>query len=123
MKALASLICFCLLLVACGDDGALSSAEREWCSFPDASEDSAVKFDIIFEAGLGLGLQMDALNAQAAVMTEENVATGMSVDEAARAVSDDLLEMDDYISSCQTAFASCSKYVNSTDAEDFCPVD
>ena len=122
MKSLVLLVSLCLLLVACSDEGALTGAEREWCSIPDASEESALKFDRIFEAGVGLGLQMDVVNAQAARLSDENVTAGMSLDEAARAVSAKLLETDDYVSACQAAFASCSDDIITTEAQDVCPV-
>ena len=120
LKTFAYLLLLSLLIGSCGDDGLLTSEEREWCSITDATEESAVKFDLIFEAGLNLELQMDVINARAGVLNEEYAAEGMSVDEAARAVSGDLIEMDDYMAACQEAFAFCSDYYGLTD-EDLCP--
>jgi hypothetical protein len=120
MKALAALLVLCSMLVSCGENTTiedseattgssevdLTAAEREWCSFADASDDSALKFDLIFEAGLILQLPMDALNAQAGELLDEYVQAGMSVDEAARRVSSDLLQVPTFIAACKEAYAN-----------------
>jgi hypothetical protein len=99
-------------LVSCSDDGAttaddgsLTAEEREWCSFADSSEESALRFDVIFEAGLGLGLEMDAMNAQAATISREYVAQGLTLDEAARRTSEQLLEDETFTAACKQAYA------------------
>ncbi len=127
MKALSLLLATCILLAACASaddaDGGTSftAAEREWCAITDASENSALKFDVVFEAGINLGLDMDLLNAQAAASNEEHHAAGMSDDEAARAVSDELLEMADYRAACQDAFRFCAQHADPTIADAICP--
>ncbi len=83
----------------------LSTDEREWCSFAGASEADAERFDRIFDAGLSLGLPMDALNSQAAGLREEYVAEGMSLDEATRRVSEQLLEVETFVAACKEAYA------------------
>ena len=109
MRTIAFLLALSVAIVACGDDAVgdteLTAAEREWCTFEDASEDSALRFDIIFEAGITLELPMDQLNAQAAGLLEEYIAEGMTVDEAARRVSDELLDTETFIVACKQAFA------------------
>jgi len=112
MKALATLLVLCSVLISCGDDesstledGPLTANEREWCSFTDSSEESALRFDVIFEAGLGLGLEMDAMNAQAATISREYVAQGLTLDEAARRTSEQLLEDETFIAACKQAYA------------------
>lgn len=104
MKALAALLVLCSLLVSCGDDGPLTAEEREWCSFGDSSEQSALRFDVIFQAGLGLELPMDEMNAQAAGLVEEYMADGMTRDEAVSRVSDDLLQEETFVAACKAAF-------------------
>jgi len=112
MKALAVLLVLCSVLVSCGDDGSstaedgpLTAAEREWCSFADSSEESAFRFDIIFEAGLALSLPVDAMNAQAAELNEEYLSQGMTNDEAARRTSEQLLDDETFIAACKQAYA------------------
>lgn len=88
----------------------------------DASENSAVVFDVIFEAGLGLDLPMDELNAKAGSLNEQYLAEGMAVDEAVRAVSTDLLEDDVYIAACQAAYGACPDFlISSAAANEICP--
>jgi len=112
MKALAALLVLCSVLISCGEDGSstpedgpLTAAEREWCSFVDSSEESALRFDIIFEAGLALGLPVDAMNAQAAELNDEYLAQGMTNDEAARRTSEQLLDDETFIAACEQAYA------------------
>jgi hypothetical protein len=84
---------------------ALSSAEHEWCSFTGENEADARRFDQIFEAGLELQLNMDAINARAAGLRREYETAGMSPDEAVRAVSNELLEDPDFRAACAAAYA------------------
>ena len=112
MKALAALLVLCSVLVSCGDDatlttedGPLTSAEREWCTLGDSTEESANRFDLIFEAGLGLGLQMDAVNAQASTINREYLDQGLTVDEAALRTSEQLLDDETFIAACKQAYA------------------
>jgi hypothetical protein len=109
-RSLILVLVIALVVIACGDDettaGTLTAAEREWCGFDAADDEAAMRFDQIFEAGLGLGLPMDALNAQAAALRTQYAEQGMSDDEAVRAVSDDLLREEAYISACQAAYAT-----------------
>jgi hypothetical protein len=111
MKALVALFILCSVLISCGDDGQstaedgpLTAAEREWCNLGDSSEETALRFDVIFQAGLALGLPMDELNAQAAGLLEDYMADGMTRDEAVSRVSDDLLDEPTFIAACQEAF-------------------
>ena len=104
MKALAALLIICSVSVSCSDDGPLTAEEREWCSLGDSSEETASRFDVIFEAGLHLELPMDAMNAQAAGLLEEYMADGMTRDEAVSRISDDLLQEPTFIEACQAAF-------------------
>ena len=111
MKALAVLVVLCSVLVSCGDDepsaaedGPLTAEEREWCTLADSTEETARRFDVIFEAGLSLGLPMDAMNAQAAALLEEHMADGMTRDEAVSRVSEDLLQEPTFIEACQAAY-------------------
>jgi len=118
MKTLSATLVMSIALVACGGDSTssdetgdndppteLTAAEREWCSFPDGSDESAFRFDLIFEAGLALGLPVDEMNAQASEGRAEYVNSGMDLDEATRAVSADLLEDDVFIAACKLAFS------------------
>ena len=112
MKTLAALLVVCSVLTSCADDGPstaedgpLNAAEREWCSFVDSSEESALRFDIIFEAGLELGLDVDAMNAQASELNAEYLAQGMALDEAARRTSEQLLDDETFIAACKQAYA------------------
>ncbi len=92
-----------------GDTGSpteLTAAEREWCSFPDGSDESALRFDLIFEAGLALGLPVDEMNAQASELRAEYESSGMDLDAATRAVSADLLEEEVFITACKLAFSN-----------------
>ena len=59
----------------------LTEEAREWCRFTGATEADAVRFDQIFEAGLGLGLNMDVVNATAGGKRLEYEEAGMSVPE------------------------------------------
>ena len=111
MKALAALLVLCSVLISCGDDGPstaedgpLTAAEREWCTLGDSTDETANRFDLIFEAGLSLGLPVDALNAQSAALLEEYMADGMTRDEAVARVSDDLLNEPTFIEACQAAY-------------------
>lgn len=93
-------------IVSTGDPvAALTAAEREWCSFTGASEEDALRFDQIFEAGLALDLKMDVVNAFAAGLREEYEAAGMSPDEAVKAVSNEMLVNADFATACKAAYA------------------
>lgn len=99
-----------VVLTACGDDdasddSALTNEEREWCSLDEASDETAFRFDQIFEAGLALGLPMDALNAQASALRTEYAEEGLDDDEQVKAVSEALLEEPVYIQACRQAYA------------------
>lgn len=104
MRILSAAIALTIIVTGCSE-GALSSAEREWCTFDDSSEESALRFDLIFEAGIILELPMDALNAQAAASLQDYIAEGLTVDEAARRVSDELLETETFVVACKQAYA------------------
>jgi hypothetical protein len=104
-RAAAALLALTLALTACSDDGPLSNAEREWCSFTGSTEADALKFDIIFEAGLSLDLNMDVLNAQAGALQDEYLDQGLAADEAVKKVSEDLFEYEDFVAACGAAYA------------------
>lgn len=102
----AVLLAASLAIAACGgDDSVLTADEREWCSLTDASEESALRFDLIFEAGLYLRLNMDLVNAQADEARAGYQDAGMTPDEAVRAVSDELLDSEDYAAACKVAYS------------------
>lgn len=107
MKFLRMMVVMGLVLVGCGgaDDG-LSADERAWCTFTGASEEDALKFDIIFERGLELNLGMDFINANAAELRAQYEADGMSPGDAVAAVSKDLLKFEDFVTACKSAFAT-----------------
>lgn len=105
MRRIAPLLTLCSLLVACGGDASLTEAEREWCSYADDSAASAERFDLIFEMGLALGLDMDTVNAHAAGLRAEYEAEGLTASEAIARVSADLLETESYAEACRAAFA------------------
>lgn len=96
-----------LILPACGgdDDSLLTAEEREWCSFADATEESAQHFDVIFEAGLALNLDMDLINISASEARDKYEAEGMSPDEAVRAVSDDMANDETFAAACKLAYS------------------
>lgn len=121
MKVPALFLVLILLAPACGESAQSVSGEREWCAFPDASEASALKFDLIFEAGSSLNLDMGAVNADAGALNADYLASGMTDDEAARAVSDDLLEMPDFVTACELAFATCGERVDPAMVDEICP--
>lgn len=110
-KALSVLLAMALLLAACGGDNAadedslLTAAEREWCNFADASEESAQRFDLIFEAGLALDLNMDLVNFFASEARDKYEAEGLDADAAVRAVSDDMAKNPDFAAACKLAYA------------------
>ena len=106
-KALVGLLLASMMLPACsGDDNSLLTAEeREWCSFGDATEESAYRFDLIFETGLALRLDMDMVNIFATEARAAYEAEGMSADEAIRAVSDDLTANSDFVAACKLAYS------------------
>lgn len=114
-KTLAVLILACLALPACGGDDAgadagednslLTAEEREWCSFKDATEESAERFDVIFEAGLALDLNMDLVNISASEARGKYEAEGMSPDEAVSAVSDDMANDATFAAACKLAYS------------------
>lgn len=110
-RAVAFLALASLMLPACGgedaaeDDSLLTAEEREWCSFGDATEESAYRFDVIFEAGLALRLNMDMVNSSATEARANYEADGMSADEAVRAVSDDLTTNEDFVAACKLAYS------------------
>ena len=105
-----------MVLVACSGDEPteetsgltpeLSAAEEAWCTFPDASDASVLRFDQIFEAGLNDGLPVDQLNAQASARRQEYLAGGMDVDEATRAVSAELLVNPVFRTACKQAYVT-----------------
>lgn len=104
------LLAAALLLAACSGDSAddgdslLTAAEREWCSFGDSTEESAMHFDVIFEAGLALNLNMDLVNISATEARAKYEAEGMSPDEAIRAVSDDMANDETFAQACRLAY-------------------
>jgi hypothetical protein len=106
-KAIAVLILASLTLPACGgdDDALLTAEEREWCSFGDATEESAMHFDIIFEAGLALSLDMDLVNISASEARAKYEAEGMDADAAVRAVSDDMAKDPTFAAACKLAYS------------------
>ena len=114
MKSLGILVGLLVLLTACagngedggddGDDGGLTSEQRTWCTFTGTSESDAFRFDIIFEKGVELRLGMDRINATATALRDEYTAEGMSADDAVRAVSEDLFEIEDFVTACQAAY-------------------
>jgi hypothetical protein len=112
-RSLILLLALALITAACGDDdtptaddaAALDAAEREWCGYTGSPDTAAQRFDEIFEIGLGLGLGMDALNAQASARRTEFSEQGMTEDEAIAAVFDELLEAETYIEACREAYA------------------
>ena len=101
------------MLPACGGDdnsplddpSLLTAAEQEWCSFGDATEESAMHFDVIFEAGLALGLNMDLVNMYATDARAEYEAEGMDPDAAVRAVSDDMANDATFAAACKLAYS------------------
>ena len=103
VRRLAALV-LSVALAACGNGSGLTAAERQWCRFTDDSEESAARFDLIFEAGLALGLNMDGINATASALRDEYEAEGMTSNQAIAAVSDVLLEDETYIEACQAAY-------------------
>ena len=123
MKVFALGLAVFMLAAACGEPVQTVSAEHEWCAITDASEASAVKFDLIFEAGLSLDLEMDDVNARASALNTDYLASGMTDDEAARAVSDDLFEMADFTIACELAFTTCKGRVDPDMAEEICPTE
>jgi len=106
-KAVALFLAATIALCACGgdEDALLTAEEAEWCSFGDASEESAQRFDAIFEAGLALRLDMDLVNALAAEARAEYEAEGLDADAAVRAVSDDMAKNPDFAAACKLAYA------------------
>ena len=109
-KTAAILLAAALTLTACGgdetdDDSLLTAAEREWCSFEDSTEASAQHFDVIFEAGLALGLNMDLVNISATEARAKYEAEGMNPDEAVRAVSDDMATDATFAQACRLAYS------------------
>ena len=82
----------------------LSDGARDWCRFTGSTDEDADRFDLIFEAGLSLELNMDVVNAAAAGLRTEYESQGMSPDESVQAVSDDLLEYDSFVAACRLAF-------------------
>jgi len=114
LQKLVALVVLAIAVGACSDDtrGAdeslatqLTTDERSWCSFADSSEQSAVRFDLIFQAGLALDLPMDALNSQAATLSDQYLAEGSTADEATRRVSEQLLDNETFAAACKQAYA------------------
>ena len=108
-RAAALLSLLSILVIACGDDdtsgdGTMPDAQREWCTFPDASEESAQRFDQIFEAGLADGLEMDALNARADARRLELLEQGLDPDAAVRRVSEELFDDPTFVEACALGF-------------------
>lgn len=112
-KSLAALLLLSLIVAACGDDDTgsddpvdtiLTAAEIEWCTLADTSDETAFRFDQIFEGGLARGLPMDALNAQASQLRTDYVAGGMTDAEAVVAVGRDLLAEPVFQEACQEAY-------------------
>lgn len=94
------------LLGACGgDDSALSAEEREWCSFGDDSVETALRYDTISLAGTEAGINMELVSIFAGELRAGYEADGMGINEAIAAVSDALLDNDDFIAACQAAYA------------------
>jgi hypothetical protein len=106
-KAVAILLLASLTLPACGgdDDSLLTAEEREWCRLGDATEESAMHFDVIFEAGLALNLNMDLVNISATEAREKYEAEGMDPDAAVRAVSDDMANDATFAAACKLAYS------------------
>ena len=96
---------FLVLVVACGSGSSLTDAERAWCTFSDDSADTAERFDLIFEAGLALRLNMDEVNATAAALRAQYESEGMSPDDAIAQVSQNLFDVDAFVGACQAAYA------------------
>lgn len=114
-----ALLLLSVLVSGCGDDAAdtttststtdstaetiLTAAEVEWCTLGDASDETAFRFDQIFEGGLALGLPMDALNAQASALRTEFETSGMTPEEAVVAVGQALLDEPVFQEACKQA--------------------
>jgi hypothetical protein len=94
-----------IVLTACGSGSGLTAAERDWCTFSDTSEATAERFDLIFETGLELQLNMDQVNATAATLRAQYESEGMTPDEAIARVSEELFESDAFVEACQAAYA------------------
>jgi hypothetical protein len=107
--AIVAVAALALMLSACSGDnepeGPLTEAAREWCTFTEATEEEALKFDFIFEAGLRLNLNMDVVNARADALRAEYEAQGLSADEAVKAVSAELFEIEEFVQACEAAYA------------------
>lgn len=109
-RTLTALLVLSMLVTACGDDettpsdSILTSAEQEWCTLADDSDETAFRFDQIFEGGLSRGLPMDALNAQASVLRTEFEAGGLTGDDAIAAVGAALLEEPVFQEACKAAY-------------------
>lgn len=94
-----------LAVTGCGDDSGLTQAEREWCTFAGYSPEAAERFDLIFETGLALQLNMDQVNATAAALRAQYEGDGMTPDEAVAQVSQDLFEIEAFVEACRAAYA------------------
>lgn len=93
------------LLGACGgDEAALTAEEREWCSFEDDSAEAALRYDVIFLAGSEAGINMELVSIFASELRAGYEADGLGVDESIAAVSDALLDNEDYIAACRAAY-------------------
>lgn len=105
MRRLAGATALCVALAACGGGSGLTAGERAWCTFTDDSSATAERFDLIFEVGLRLQLNMDQVNATAASLREQYESEGMTPDEAIARVSDELFEMEAFVDACSAAYA------------------
>lgn len=82
----------------------LTDGQRAFCRFTSSTDQDAFRFDLIFEAGLQLGLNMDVVNAIAGGSRRAYEQQGMSPDEAIRATSEDLFENLTFVKACIEAF-------------------
>ena len=93
------------LLSGCGGGSPLSAEEREWCSFADDSRETALRYDVIALAGADAGINMELVSIFAGELRATYEAEGMAANEAIAAVSDALLDNEDFIAACQAAYA------------------
>lgn len=82
----------------------LTAEARDWCRFTGSTLHDANRFDLIFEAGLRLGLNMDVVNALAGGRRQELEDEGLSADEAVRAVSEELFADPTFVAACVEAY-------------------
>ena len=105
MRPVVGATLLCVALAACGGGSGLTAEERAWCSFTDDSSATAERFDLIFEAGILLQLNMDQVNATAAGLRAQYESEGMTPTEAISRVSEELFEMEAFVEACRAAYA------------------